>query len=88
METSSVVVQLDHHSEVVAHYVIIEWPYSHIAISYLLSSCVAGVGILYKKKKPPPPNLFSFMEPLSVDVWIYMITLYLATSILMFLLGR
>ena len=49
---------------------------------------ITGIGILYKKKKPPPPNLFSFMAPLSVDVWIYMITAYLLSSILMFLLGR
>merc|ERR1719495_922533 len=47
-----------------------------------------GVGILYKKKKPPVPNLFSFMSPLSLDVWIYMTTAYLAVSILMFLLAR
>jgi len=47
-----------------------------------------GIGILYKKKKPPAPNLFSFLAPLSVDVWIYMITAYLISSILMFLLGR
>merc|ERR1712110_455178 len=33
-------------------------------------------------------NLFSFLAPLSVDVWIYMITAYLISSILMFLLGR
>jgi hypothetical protein len=46
------------------------------------------VGILYKKKTPPPPNLFSFLSPLSMDVWIYMTTAYLGVSILMFLLAR
>ncbi len=47
-----------------------------------------GVGILYKKKAPPPPNLFSFLSPFSIDVWIYTVTAYLATSILMFLQAR
>ena len=50
--------------------------------------CISGVGILFKKKKPPPPNLFSFLAPLSVDVWIYIVTAYLLSSILLFVLGR
>ena len=49
---------------------------------------ISGVGILYKKKKPPPQNLFSFASPLSPDVWIYMITLYVVISVLMFMLAR
>ena len=47
-----------------------------------------GVGILFKKEKPAPPNLFSFLQPLSLDVWIYMTTAYLGVSITMFLLAR
>ena len=47
-----------------------------------------GVGILYKKTPPPPPNLFSFIEPFSLDVWIYMTTAYLGASLTMFLLAR
>ena len=47
-----------------------------------------GVGILYKKRPPPPQNLFSFLMPLSLDVWIYMTTAYLGVSITMFLLAR
>ena len=58
------------------------------AVDFAMPFMNTGVGILYKKKAPPPPNLFSFLKPLSVDVWMYMITFYLATSILMFLLGR
>ena len=48
----------------------------------------AGVGILYYKGKPPPPNLWSFLQPLSPEVWIYMTTTYMGVSILMFLLAR
>ena len=43
---------------------------------------------MYKKTPPPPPNLFSFIEPFSLDVWIYMTTAYLGASLTMFLLAR
>ncbi len=46
------------------------------------------MGILYKKKAPAAKNLFSFLLPLDMTVWIYMTTAFLATSILMFLLAR
>lgn len=58
------------------------------AVDFAMPYMNTGIGILYKKKKPPPPNLFSFLAPFSVDVWIYMIVAYLVSSILMFLLGR
>ena len=48
----------------------------------------SGVGILYKKKFPPPPNPFSFLQPLSIEVWIYTTAAYLGVSIMMFLLAR
>uniref|UniRef100_A0A8W7PX02 Ionotropic glutamate receptor L-glutamate and glycine-binding domain-containing protein n=1 Tax=Anopheles coluzzii TaxID=1518534 RepID=A0A8W7PX02_ANOCL len=35
-----------------------------------------------------PPNLFSFLSPLSLDVWIYMATAYLGVSVLLFILAR
>ena len=56
-------------------------------LMYKSYSC-SGVGILYKKSPPPPQNLFSFLMPLSLDVWIYMTTAYLGVSITMFLLAR
>lgn len=58
------------------------------AVDFTMPFMTTGVGILFKKRAPPPPNLFSFLSPLSIDVWIYMTTAYLATSILMFLLAR
>ena len=47
-----------------------------------------GVTILYKKPTKKDPNLFSFLSPLSFDVWIYIITAYLAVSLLLFFLSR
>ena len=48
----------------------------------------SGVSILFKKPMKKPPNLFSFMSPLSLDVWIYMATAYLGVSVLLFILAR
>jgi ionotropic kainate glutamate receptor 2 len=31
-----------------------------------------GISVLYRKPVKQPPNLFSFLSPLSLDVWIYM----------------
>merc|ERR1719300_1874825 len=58
------------------------------AVDFTMPYMNTGVGILYKKSKPPPQNLFSFLMPLSLDVWIYMTTAYLGVSITMFLLAR
>jgi len=58
------------------------------AVDFTMPYMSTGVGILYKKKKPPPPNPFSFLQPLSIEVWIYTTTAYLGVSIVLFLLGR
>ena len=58
------------------------------AVDFTMPFMNTGVGILFKKKTPPKPNLFSFLSPLSTEVWLYITTYYLAVSILMFLLAR
>ena len=47
-----------------------------------------GVSILYRKSHKQAPELFSFMHPLSLDVWIYMVFAYLLVSILLYILAR
>ncbi|XP_042238473.1 glutamate receptor ionotropic, kainate 2-like isoform X3 [Homarus americanus] len=47
-----------------------------------------GITILYRKPTKKPPNLFSFLSPLSLDVWLYMATAYLGVSLLLFVLAR
>ena len=47
-----------------------------------------GVSILYRKPQKQAPELFSFMHPLSLDVWIYMLFAYLLVSVLLFILAR
>ncbi|OWR43841.1 hypothetical protein KGM_209173 [Danaus plexippus plexippus] len=47
-----------------------------------------GISILYSKATPPEPELFSFLKPFSVDVWIYMAAAYLMVSLLLHILAR
>ncbi|CAG0921786.1 unnamed protein product [Notodromas monacha] len=47
-----------------------------------------GISILYRKPTKQPPNLFSFLSPLSPDVWIYMASAYIFVSIVLFVLAR
>lgn len=47
-----------------------------------------GISILYRKPEEKEPDLFSFLSPLSTDVWIYMATAFLAVSIMLFLQAR
>lgn len=47
-----------------------------------------GISILFAKPKKQPPALFSFMAPLSLEVWMYMVTTYLAISIVLFFIAK
>ncbi|XP_011304729.1 glutamate receptor ionotropic, kainate 2 isoform X3 [Fopius arisanus] len=58
------------------------------AVDFTMPFMNLGISILYRKPIKKPPNLFSFLSPLSLDVWIYMVTAYLGVSILLFILAR
>ncbi|CAH1800045.1 unnamed protein product [Owenia fusiformis] len=47
-----------------------------------------GISILYKKPMKKNPELFSFLAPLSVEIWLYMIAAYLGVSFMLFILAR
>ncbi|KAL3882469.1 hypothetical protein ACJMK2_028806, partial [Sinanodonta woodiana] len=47
-----------------------------------------GITILYRKPKKAPPELFSFLSPLSIDVWVYMMAAYLCVSFMLFVIAR
>ena len=47
-----------------------------------------GIGILYQKPKKEPPKLFSFMSPLAVEVWIYLVTAFLGVTLCLFVIAR
>ncbi|XP_044259006.1 glutamate receptor ionotropic, kainate 2-like isoform X1 [Tribolium madens] len=47
-----------------------------------------GISILYTKIVKEPPDLLSFTNPLSLDVWLYMVTAYMVISMIIFLVAR
>ena len=47
-----------------------------------------GISILFKRPKKQTPSLWSFLSPLSFDIWIYMVAAYLCVSFMLFILGR
>ncbi|XP_014671617.1 PREDICTED: LOW QUALITY PROTEIN: glutamate receptor ionotropic, kainate 3-like [Priapulus caudatus] len=47
-----------------------------------------GISILFKKPKQKDPELFGFLRPLALDVWVYVIVAYLGVSLLLFVLAR
>ncbi|KAH9403437.1 hypothetical protein TYRP_015327 [Tyrophagus putrescentiae] len=47
-----------------------------------------GITILFKKTPNEEPELFSFLKPLSVEVWLYLGSAFLAVSIILWLMAR
>ncbi|KAL5010168.1 hypothetical protein ScPMuIL_012473 [Solemya velum] len=47
-----------------------------------------GITILFKKPEKSPPKLFSFLSPLSIEVWVYMLAAYLCVSFMLFVIAR
>ncbi len=47
-----------------------------------------GISILFKRPEKKNPSLFSFLSPLSFDIWIYMLAAYLVVSFILFVLAR
>lgn len=47
-----------------------------------------GIGILFKLPSTMPTRLFSFMSPLDVDIWLYVLAAYILVSLTMFIVAR
>jgi hypothetical protein len=47
-----------------------------------------GISILFKKPEKKNPGLFSFLSPLSFEIWVYMMAAYLVVSFSLFVLAR
>ncbi|KAH8409836.1 hypothetical protein KR222_009343, partial [Zaprionus bogoriensis] len=50
--------------------------------------CFQGIAILYVQPQKAEPELFSFMDPFSQEVWLYLGIAYLGVSLCLFVLGR
>ena len=46
-----------------------------------------GISILFKRPELKPPKLFSFMAPLSTQVWYYMLASYFGMEVI-FLINK
>ncbi|XP_044737690.1 glutamate receptor ionotropic, kainate 2 isoform X2 [Chrysoperla carnea] len=47
-----------------------------------------GISILFKVSKSAPSRLFSFMNPLAIDIWLYVLAAYIFVSMTMFVVSR
>lgn len=47
-----------------------------------------GITILFKRPEKQPPQLFAFLAPLSIEVWVYVVAAYLCVSFMLFVLAR
>ena len=47
-----------------------------------------GISIMIKKPSKDPPSVFSFMNPLSYEVWMCVIFAYIGVSVVLFLVSR
>lgn len=58
------------------------------AVDFTPPFMTLGISILYAKPEIPPPDLFSFLQPFSVEVWIYMTTAFLLVSFTLYGISR
>ncbi|XP_022915867.1 glutamate receptor ionotropic, kainate 2 isoform X3 [Onthophagus taurus] len=47
-----------------------------------------GIGILFKVPTSQPTRLFSFMNPLAFEIWIYVLAAYMLVSFTLFVMAR
>ncbi|TRY72258.1 hypothetical protein TCAL_00217 [Tigriopus californicus] len=47
-----------------------------------------GISILFKAPKDPATELFSFMNPLALEIWLYMLLAYILVSITIWIVAR
>ncbi|GIY69086.1 glutamate receptor ionotropic, kainate 2 [Caerostris extrusa] len=58
------------------------------AVDFTMPFMNLGISILFKKPAKKTPPLFSFFQPLSIEVWFYMGTAYLGITLYLFILAR
>ena len=47
-----------------------------------------GISIMIKKPEKQKPGVFSFMDPLSYEIWLYVILAYVGVSVVLFVVSR
>lgn len=71
------------------------WPWpltiTHVrekAIDFSKPFMTLGVSILYRKPNGTNPMVFSFLNPLSPDIWMYVLLAYPGVSCVLFVIAR
>ena len=67
-----------------------------LTISYLREQAIdftkpflnLGISILFKAPERKKPGIFSFLNPLAIEIWIYVISAYIVVSFSIFVLAR
>jgi ionotropic glutamate receptor len=62
-------------------------PARETAVDFSMPFMRLGIGILLQKSKTSV-SMFAFLNPLSAEVWMYTVTLYLAVSIILYFVAR
>ena len=58
------------------------------AVDFTLPFMNLGISIMFKKPEQVPPDLFSFLKPFSVDVWLYVLTAIIGVTMLLYVISR
>lgn len=58
------------------------------AVDFTYPFLNTGISILYKKPKDKDFSLFSFLDPFSITVWIYMLGAFVGVTVVFWLVGR
>lgn len=58
------------------------------AVDFTMPFMNLGITILFKKPSAPEPEMFSFLKPFSVEVWLYLASAFLGISLLLWILSR
>ncbi|KRT86253.1 hypothetical protein AMK59_2049 [Oryctes borbonicus] len=58
------------------------------AVDFSLPFMTLGISILYTKPKPQERDIFAFMNPLDIVVWMYILAAYVSITLVMFFLTR
>lgn len=58
------------------------------AVDFTMPFMTLGIGILYKKPTQKETDLFKFLQPFTIKVWLYTGLAYLSVSVVVFILSR
>lgn len=47
-----------------------------------------GISMLVRERDPQEPDMFSFIKPLALDVWLYLATAYIIVSFVLLICAR